>query len=385
MILQFLAGLAAQRTGYTGLWLRLIAWITLVGAPITVLLQAQVTFLPYHLLWVQWLLRVLIVIDLIIIWCFWDPVRSEDLPLANFIQSATWRVFGVLATALVIVFSVFLAISPGETVNNYFWTLPLREKLFSGEVDEVTRRPRSLFSNHLVLNDESFVDNDRLVVSHSFRGRDLRQAMLNDADLRNADFTGAMLNDVHFQGAKLQRAQFRCGNTGRKSGFTAEELRWPEYGCAWLQNADLEGAELQGANFNSAQLQGANLEHAQLQGVDLTGAMLQGADLSDTQLKGADLNGAQLHSADLNGAQLQGANLEWAELQGADLTAQFQGASLNNAYLWLARGNPNIDLTDVEYFDTTTTPWHGDGDEEKWKKMPSPGFDLIRIGIFSEI
>jgi hypothetical protein len=32
LILQFLAGPAEQRTGYTGIWLRLIAWITLVGA-----------------------------------------------------------------------------------------------------------------------------------------------------------------------------------------------------------------------------------------------------------------------------------------------------------------------------------------------------------------
>ena len=43
--LQFLAGPKEQRTHFQGFALRLIAWITLVGAPILILLQAQVTFL----------------------------------------------------------------------------------------------------------------------------------------------------------------------------------------------------------------------------------------------------------------------------------------------------------------------------------------------------
>src|SRR6516162_8175271 len=54
LILQFLAGPTEQRTGFSGLSLRLIAWITLAGAPVLILLQGQVTFLPYHGIGVTW-------------------------------------------------------------------------------------------------------------------------------------------------------------------------------------------------------------------------------------------------------------------------------------------------------------------------------------------
>src|SRR5215475_9711812 len=46
-ILQFLAGPKDQRTGFRGFSLRLIAWITLVGTPLLILLQGQLVFLPY--------------------------------------------------------------------------------------------------------------------------------------------------------------------------------------------------------------------------------------------------------------------------------------------------------------------------------------------------
>ncbi len=82
--------------------------------------------------------------------------------------------------------------------------------LFAGEVDEVSGKPRSLFSNRLVLTDQSFVDSEKLEkveVSRSFRGRDLRGAVLNRADLRKADFTGAILDSAKLDVAKLQKAR----------------------------------------------------------------------------------------------------------------------------------------------------------------------------------
>jgi uncharacterized protein YjbI with pentapeptide repeats len=64
-----------------------------------------------------------------------------------------------------------------------------------GEIDEVNGRPLSIFSNRLVLTDQSLVDPeklDKVGVSRSLRGRDLSGAVLNRADLRKADFTGAL-------------------------------------------------------------------------------------------------------------------------------------------------------------------------------------------------
>jgi hypothetical protein len=64
-ILRFLAGPRDQRTGFFGFSLRLIAWITLVATPVLILLQAQVTFLPYHREWIVWLQRVAVLLDLV--------------------------------------------------------------------------------------------------------------------------------------------------------------------------------------------------------------------------------------------------------------------------------------------------------------------------------
>src|SRR5262249_39606066 len=145
----------------------------------------------------------------------------------------------------VVLVSVGVATFPGELVDELVpqarfipttsrpswseeddWT-SFHELLFAGGVDEVVGRPRSLFSNRLVLTDQRFVDPDtldRFVVSHSFRGRDLRRAVFNGADLRKGDFTGAMLNGASFERAKLQNAQFGCAN---KLGAD----------CTWLQGA----------------------------------------------------------------------------------------------------------------------------------------------------
>ena len=65
-ILQFLAGPKDQRTGFSGFSLQLIAWITLVAIPVLILLQGQVTFLPYHRAWIVWLQRIIVFIDLIV-------------------------------------------------------------------------------------------------------------------------------------------------------------------------------------------------------------------------------------------------------------------------------------------------------------------------------
>jgi uncharacterized protein YjbI with pentapeptide repeats len=388
LMLQFLAGPAEQRTGYTGVWLRLIAWITLVGAPIIILLQAQVTFLPYHLAWVQWLLRICILIDLAVIWCLWNPVRSEDQPILKWISTRAWRVVGGLATAVVVAFSILLATFPGEFLNDYF-AMPFREALFVGEVDEVDGRPRSLFSNRLVVTDQSFVDPeevDKIEVSHSFRGRDLRQAVLNRVDLRKADFTGAMLNGASLEGAKLQNARFGCANRTIPQPEYPGSRRWPDDGCTWLQGASLRGAHLQSVRLGFARIEGekqraqkvagpvlhgAALDEADLRGADLTGAELSGATLKGARLEGANLRFASLGGADLRKARLQGAYLPDARLQFAALDrAMLQGAYINGAELhlaslakaqvwrtWFGSTPPEIYLTDIDELDEVARPW----------------------------
>ena len=416
-VLQSLVGPTEQRTGFGGFSLRLIAWITLVGVPVLILLQGQVTFLPYHREWVVSLQRVAVLIDLAVIWYFWKRVRSDNQPIVARVPSKAWPIFGAAASVCVFLLSVGVATFPGERADEHIpdiriipttwrphWSkkddwISLHDLLFAGEADEVSGRARSLFSNRLVLTDQTFVDPDKLDnidVSHSFRGRDLRHAVLNGADLRKADFTGAMLNGAGFWGSKLQNARFDC--TIERKDRESAGRRWPDDGCTWLQGATLDRANLQGASFTGAQLQRASLTKAQLQGALLPGAQLQGSSLPFARLQGAWLVGAQLQGALLHGAELQGATLDRAELQGADLQkaqlqgasleeAQLQGASLEEAQLqvaslvgaqlqgasldgtqlqgasiasagvWRARGGPEIDLTDLDGVDPETKPW----------------------------
>jgi uncharacterized protein YjbI with pentapeptide repeats len=395
-ILQFLAGPTDQRTGFRGLCLRFMAWITLFLTPVIILLQGQVTFLPYHSPWV-WLQRGVLLIDVIAIWYFWLQLRPrpDDDPILRPWPAKAWMYFGVAGSACVIFFSWYLATFPGEWLDEHLPDIPfprnwtpdwsnsddwttLQNILFkSAAIDEVTGRPRSTFSNRLILTDQSFISDpdkvDKVDVSRSFRGRDLRQAVLNRADLRKADFTGAILQGAQLQNAKLQKASFGCASkyqvdTSIRSGWSAAatddfagctslqdaNLGWAQLQEANLQRAQLqrallEAAQLQGANLYMAQLQGARLGTtladlgwsplfgAQLQGANLVLAQLQGADLFDTRLQGATLRGANLLGARLLGIQLQGASLEGAQLRGTNLyKAQLQGANLHDAHLQCA-------------------------------------------------
>ena len=96
------------------------------------------------------------------------------------------------------VFSVLLATFPGEMADEYrrrveidlpYWP-PLHDLLVAGAADEITGQPQSLFSNRLVLTDQTFVDSEKLEkveVSRSLRGRDLRGAVLNGAVSRKCN------------------------------------------------------------------------------------------------------------------------------------------------------------------------------------------------------
>ncbi len=370
LILQFLVGPSKQRKGYVGLCLRLVAWITLVGAPILILLQGQITFLPYHQQLILWVLRLWILVDLLVIWFFWNPVRSDDDSIVKQIPAAAWWTVGGIATGFVVVFSICNATFPGEYVDRFFTSPPLRTLLFEGPVEEVSGRPRSLFSNRLILTDQIFVDPDKLdktEVSHSFRGRDLRGVVLTRADLRKADFTGAMLNGANFDSAKLRNARFGCEATGARRA----SLLWPDDGCAWLQDASFAEASLQGVNFERARLEGADFRKALVQGASFIEAHLHGASFIGANLIATNFEMAVLQGANFDGARLQGDNFHQTKAQGAKFDrAHLQGATISDAKLtlatlagvkvWRVRGTAasnDFADTDLPGLDLTATPW----------------------------
>src|SRR5262249_33371225 len=401
-ILQFLAGPRDQRTGFLGFSLRLIAWITLVATPVLILLQAQVTFLPYHREWVVWLQRFAVLIDLALIWYFWIHLRSDDDPLKGMWRKA-WIYLGGAATLCAAIFSTYLATFPGEWLDEHLpelryvpttwrphwskkndWT-SLHALFFGSAVDELyellSGRPSSVFSNRLVLSNQSFVVDpeklDKITVSRSFRGRDLRLAVLWGTDLRKADFYGAQLEGASLYYAELQGASLASAHL-QGALFLGAHLEGASLDSAHLEGASLDEAQLQGANLDHAQLQGASLYYAQLQGAILYHVQLQGAILYHVQLQGAALDEAQLQGANLDHAQLQGASLYYAQLQGASLAgAQLQGASLVNVGVWRAFGGPSLYLAalaniDVHPrlrgpFNSLQKPWKDNETFGKWR------------------
>src|SRR5262249_37956100 len=307
--------------------------------------------------------------------------RSDD-DLIKGVSRKAWMYLGGAGTLCVVIFSTFLAAFPGEWMKTHLPELSsLQALLFEGDVDRVSQRPRSVFSNRLVLTDQNFVVDpeklDKIPVTGFFRGRDLRSAVLNLADLRKADFTGAdlqgaSLDQARLQGASLDQAQLQGATLFfaelQGASLNGAQLQGAKLWNAQLQGAALNTAQLQGASLNPAQLQGATLARAQLQGASLDTAQLQGASLNSAQLQGASLNTAQLQGASLNGAQLQGASLKEAQLQGASLDgAQLQGARLVNVLVWRVFGTPNLDLAELADIDANQKPWKDNETFGKWR------------------
>ena len=77
-IVQMLAGPKKDREQITGMFQRAIAIITLVIAPIMLLLIIQLQFLPYQYELVTWMHRLILAIDLVLLWMFWPSIKLGD-------------------------------------------------------------------------------------------------------------------------------------------------------------------------------------------------------------------------------------------------------------------------------------------------------------------
>jgi uncharacterized protein YjbI with pentapeptide repeats len=329
IFIQFLAGPTDVRKGLFGLLLQGIAWVTLVVAPVVLLLLLQIQFLPFHNIYITWFHRLALALDLALLWWLWRKILSARE--ADGRWPVSWDASGIAAALILLVglFSWMVATFPGE-----WQEVSLSEPDHS--YDPGT--PHDLFFNHtqfsnrLLLGGLNIYEGLNIVDPKSAewrdflfdaRGRDLNSAIFDFANLPKVAFSGADLEGAKFQQAQLQGAS-----------FDRADLRGAWFFGSQLQNASLSGAQLQGARLDSAQLQGALLEFAHLQGASLDGAHLQGALLDRAELEGASLRDTQLQGATLTFAELQGATLDAAWLKGAVLDgAHLEGASLHLAKL----------------------------------------------------
>jgi len=111
------------------------------------------------------------------------------------------------------------------------WT-SLHDLLVAGDVDLVARKPRSLWSNRLVLPGIDVIDHakfdseekiEALRETFSLRGRRLEGAVLIGSGLRKVDFTGARLQGAELEDADLREASIGCAEVseGEERGCTA--------------------------------------------------------------------------------------------------------------------------------------------------------------------
>jgi uncharacterized protein YjbI with pentapeptide repeats len=400
LVVQFLFGSRDERLGTTHILLRSVAAISLVIAPVLLLLQFQLTFLPYHHSWVVWAQRLSILIDVRLSWIFWFAIRRGDgeihFPELWFVSKLfrrvpsdkpLWHAIPALPSAIgnafrqhrlaflsaifVVFASVFVVSYKGEPIGSLIelpyisdgdWErVSLSDFVLHGPINMVEGKPRRWFSNVLVVPNRKLVDDNKdnkkdsnvadgevsgPYSALSLRGRDLRGAILVRSDMHNADFTGANLNEARLDFAVLSGARFGCQVP--PSGRVRAAYSWPDDECTWLQAASLFQAELQSADFTDARMQGAVLISANLQGARMFNTDLQDALLSGAQLQGAWLSNAILRGAFLDDAVLIGAAMENVELQNAVLTgAVLDAVGLKGGTVVGSRGSPKIRLSDV--------------------------------------
>jgi uncharacterized protein YjbI with pentapeptide repeats len=372
ILVQFLAGPDDIRRGLFGVLLKTIAWTSLVIGPVLLLLLLQIQFLPYHNGTITWIHRLALLAALLLMWWLWRKILTGwgDRQWASWAALAT----GLASSFAILGFSWAVATYPGEWQENHlpsvrviptrwFWdnepsqespstsSVSLHEWFFAGEVDDITRRRKSLFSNTLVL--PGFDIYEALKIddptkdkwkTHSIdlRGRHLEQSIFDLANLPNVDLSGAYL-----EGASLAGTQFREAllNGARLQGAT---LFWTGFQGASLPRAQFQGndllfTQLQGASLQEAHLEGATLLGVQLMGANLNRAQLQGASFVAVNFSGASLSDAQLQGTFFGNSQVWGVSLEGAQLQGAGLLSGLGGTDLRKAVMWRTYSSAEIE------------------------------------------
>jgi uncharacterized protein YjbI with pentapeptide repeats len=342
LVVQMLSLPRRARDGLNAWLLNIVVWITLVGVPILILMQFELTFLPYHDSVVTWIHRILMVADLTMIWFFWFAIykRGElHLPMPG-------RHLVALAGSAAVIFVSMIVVSypgewPGQNVNVQLPMVCPDERVtiskcfLHGPVNMVTGRPRRYFFNVLVLPYQNLAQPNKAasgMETKIMRGRDLTGAILIGSNMPSMDFTGANLDKARLDRVFAPYATFACEITGApQRGPPPQDPGWPDDGCSSLRGASLYGANLSGARFDNARMEGAVLIDANLSGARLINVHLEATVLTNANLTAAYVKSTLLQNAYLLDTNLSGATLDGSQLSGALLErSQFQFASLGS-------------------------------------------------------
>lgn len=338
LVVQLLARPSKSRTGPNVWLLNIVVWITLVGVPILILLQFQLTFLPYHLSAVTWIHRFFIVADLALIWFFWFAIyRRGELHFPR----VTIHPVALAGSIVVSLISFVVVAYPGEPLGQLVRVklpmvcseklVPISDCFLRGPVNMVTGQPQRYFFNVLVLPFQTLTDVKKAEAgqeTNSLRGRDLSGAILIRSDIRGMDFTGTNLDGARLDFAVAPGAKFGCDDIGAPPPKNPD---WPDHGCSSLRGASLYGANLSGAKFFGARMEGSILIHANLSGANLQNVHLEATVLTRANFTAAYMGLTRLQDAYLFNTNLAGATVKDSQLDGALLEyTNFEFASLGH-------------------------------------------------------
>jgi uncharacterized protein YjbI with pentapeptide repeats len=404
---QILAGSPREREGWFGSLLKAMAWITLVIAPILILLTFQFIFLPYHSHLATWTHRLLILLELVVAFKVWplvlNPQRDFQWPAwrlrinrrviggtSLFRSSEGWlrvkqdlpRLTRLMAAiTLFISLSLSLATFPGEPhvnivsgspawavqcdrwVQRDFGFIDLqfdRVRIPSADIIDYEKLNRIIEANTKAKLRPSEGERTR-----AFRRRNLSCADLTKMDLRRVDLTGVDMQGAYLSNSELSGALLEDSDL-RGAHFFETKLQGASLAKASSQKADFSGAVLTAATLNGASVDNTSFDHAQLQSTSFLKATLRGSKFDGASAQGANFSGADLSGSSFSAAnfqassfaeylgtstRLQGTLFEDTRLQAVDFShAKLQGATFIRSHIQGANFS-SADLTAAYFMD----------------------------------
>jgi Pentapeptide repeats (8 copies) len=253
------------RSRLLGFFMHAMNWATLGILPVLVLLNFQITFLPWHDETATWLHRAYLVADVMLLVVLGVLLRAPDRGFfsglaAGFRDAPVSSIGSIVMAMLAIFFSLLVATIPDEKLDkaaSALWSVPVpigatagpavrraflpTAVLFEGITDEIQGRPDSLFSRNIVVINTSMaapINPEPDEPSINLRGRDLKYATLDRSDFRRADLTGADLTGASLQQTGLIKARLT------KAKLRGADLRNAGMISTFVRGADMEGARI---------------------------------------------------------------------------------------------------------------------------------------------
>lgn len=394
LVSQFIAGPNLRDARRLNIAFSIISWFTMAALPVLVLVSFVLRYLPYHYEPITWWLRFCVVIDVGAIWLFWRGVTNNKPP---FRYAKGWGDWINFATSVAIILFVFIAAFPGESHYEFLkkikilpgftsindsgdrnsssklWQISLTQYLFEGPINDVHGKTAGLFSNRIIVTDQDFVDDEKIEkialrernhepsadgskIINSFRGRDLRGAVLDRADLRRSDFTAANLRDASLNGTQLSHSKFNCEFVSRSVpdrdmdresaplkcvnadgtdlsnadlshshfagqhgieiskgiSFVGSKMAKTNFSKSWIFYPDFREADLRTVDFSSTYLAAPKFQENQMVDLDFSQSYLHGPTFTNSWIVGTDFSNSIVYEGNISNVSFQYANLSFS-------------------------------------------------------------------------